>query len=420
MPLTTPFHSRLDPLNETRIWKHWSGYLVAPRYQYSEIAEYYAIRNSVAVLDTSPLFKYRISGGDSEQFLQRAMVRDVGKCKIGQCQYTCWCNEAGFVIQDGVITRIADDEYLLTSAEPSLRYFQILAKQFEFNQVVIEDISKAYGILAVQGPHSRTVLGKLTQSVESLNYFTATRAEIAGCQVTISRTGFTGDLGFEIWIKAGDALKVWDEIFSAGKDYNVSPLGTTALKMARVEAGLLLMDVDFYSARHAWTDEQRETPLELGWGWMLGGLAKDQRAFRGRTAIESERKNKSSRWTTVGLAIDWQSYETAHIESGIMPPKQGVYCETTMSIYRRSNREWDYAGYASSFLFSSLLRKPIAIAKLPLDLASFGTEVDLELTVVRRPKNVLARVVKLPFFNPARKKAMGTAAGKAPSRKGEV
>lgn len=183
------------------------------------------------------------------------------------------------------------------------------------------------------------------------------------------------------------------------------PLGTTALKMSRVEAGLLLLDVDFNSARHAWVDAQRETPVELGWRWMFRGLAKDDRDFIGRAAIESEIKNKSSRWTTVGLSIDWHEYERIHVERGIMAPMHEVYKETTMSIYRKSEIEWDYAGYATSFLFSSLLKKPIALAKLPLDLAKTGTEVDLELTVIRKPVNVLARVERLPFYDPPRKKA---------------
>ncbi len=405
MPQKTHFHSRLAPLNQPEIWKDWSGYLVAPRYQYSEVAEYYAIRNSVAVLDTSPLFKYQISGSDAEAFLCQAMVRDIRKCKPGQCQYTCWCDPSGFVVQDGVVMRMAENEYWLTSAEPSLRYFRNLANELGFSNVTVEDVSTKFGILAVQGPHSISVLQQLTPDAKKLAYFDVVQTKIAGCDVALSRTGFTGDLGFEIWIRESDAIKVWDSLMKVGTEYNITPLGTTALKMARVEAGLLLLDVDFHSSRFAWVDAQRETPLELGWKWMLPRLSKDDRKFIGRDPIEKEIKKKSSRWTTVGLTIDWHDYERIHVESGIMPPKHEVYRESTMSIYRRGGKEWDYAGYASSFLFSSLLRKPIAIAKLPLDLAKPGTEVDLEVTVIRKPKNVLARVARFPFFDPPRKKA---------------
>ena len=405
MPGTTPFHERLVPLNETGIWKNWSGYLVAPRYQYSVVSEYYAIRNSVAVLDTSPLFKYRIAGSDARAFLRYALARDIGPCRPGQAQYSCWCDEAGFVIQDGVVLCLAEGEYWLTAAEPSLWYFQKLAGSGSWNDLEIDDLSTHYGILALQGPHALDVLDRLTGDAEALEYFEVTTTAIEGTPVVVSRTGFTGDLGYEIWIPAADAIKVWDAIFRAGEDWNIMPLGTTALKMARVEAGLLLMDVDFHSSRFAWVDAQRETPCELGWQWMFRGAAADDRSFVGRDAIVAEMANRTSRWTSVGLDVDWHDYERIYVEAGIMPPRDGIYCETTRSIYRIGDRQWDYAGYASSFLYSSLLRRPVAIAKLPLDLARPGIAVDLELTVIRRPVNVLAHVTRMPFYNPPQKTA---------------
>ena len=406
MPKTTPFHPRLEPLNQTRIWKNWSGYLVAPNYQYSISTEYYAIRNAVSLLDTSPLFKYRFSGAESIQLLRRVLVRDVDRCKVGQAQYNVWCDEKGFVVQDGVLLRVAENEFLLTSAEPSLRYFRQVAREMQFDEVNVEDISTQFGILALQGPHSHNVIAQLTDAATDLNYFRLANAKIEGKQVVISRTGYTGDLGYEIWIRAEDATIVWDALMKAGSGYNLIPIGTTALKMARVEAGLLLMDVDFHSSRFAWVDAQRETPIELGWGWMFRSLENDDRDFIGRAAIENEIKTRCSRWTTVGLEIDWHDYERVHLEAGITAPKYELYREDTMSLYRRGNKEWDYAGYASSFLFSSLLKKPIAIAKLPLDLATPGTEVDIEVPVIRKPVNVLARACDMPFFDPERKTAM--------------
>jgi aminomethyltransferase len=404
MPETTAFYPRLESLNKTKIWKNWSGYLVAPRYQYSVVTEYYAIRNSVSLLDTSPLFKYRITGPDAEALLKRAMARDITNCKPGSAQYTVWCDEKGFVVQDGVVMNLGQSEYWLTSAEPSLRYFRNIAKQMRID-VHVEDISTHYGILSIQGPHAYSVLRQLTEDVGELAYFKTTRTQISDSPVVVSRTGFTGDLGYEIWVRADDALTIWDALMSAGDGFNITPLGTTALKMARVEAGLLLMDVDFHSSRYAWVDAQRETPVELGWAWMFSGLANDDRDFVGRSALESELKNKTSRWTTVGLSIDWHDYERVHVKAGIMPPKHEVYSEGTMSIYRRNDTQWDYAGYASSFLFSPLLQKPIAIAKLPLDLAHPGTEVDLEIPLIRQPVNVLARVEAMPFYKPTRKTA---------------
>jgi aminomethyltransferase len=406
MPKTTPFHACLEPHNQTKIWKNWSGYLVAPSFQYSITNEYYAVRNAVGVFDTSPLFKYRFTGADATKLLSKAMARNIRGCKPQTAQYTVWCDERGFVVQDGVVMHVAENEYWLTAAEPALRYFRQIARRMQLSDVQVDDVSNDFGILAVQGPLAFDVIRQLTDDAASLPYFGLVQTSIEECSVLLSRTGFTGDLGYELWVRTEDASKVWNALMKAGKGHNITPIGSTALKMARVEAGLLLMDVDFHSSRYAWVDAQRETPIELGWDWMFRRLSKDERDFVGRTAIENEVQNKSSRWTTVGLEIDWHDYDRVHREAGITTPQDEVYCESTMSVYRRSETPWDYAGYASSFVFSSLLKKPLAIAKLPLDLASPGTEVDLEIPIIRKPVNILARVAKMPFFNPDRKTAM--------------
>jgi len=405
MPRTTPFHSRLEPLNRTGIWKHWSGYLVAPQYQYSLNAEYYAIRSAASLWDTSPLFKYRFTGTGARSVLERALVRNIDDCGVGRAQYTCWCDERGFVVQDGVVMQPAAGEYRVTAAEPALRYFRGVAQSIGHEDVLIEDVSDEFGILSLQGPHAHAVLSQLTEAATPLKYFGVTPTEIAGSEAIVSRTGYTGDLGYELWISSGDAITVWDALVDAGRGYNLTPIGTEALKMARVEAGLLLMGADFHTSRYAWVDDQRETPLELGWGWMLKNLDQDGRDFVGRSAIEAELEQGGSRWKTVGLAVDWHDYERVFTEVGVLPPRHEVYSESTMSVYRRGDEPWDYAGYASSFLSSSLLRKPIALAKLPLDLASVGNEVDLEISVIRKPTTVRARVERMPFFNPPRKTA---------------
>lgn len=398
----TPFHERLEPLNQPEVWEHWAGYLAAPRYQYSDLAEYYATRNAAALFDTSPLFKYKFSGPDAARFLSRVLARDIRKCRVGQAQYTVWCNDAGYVMEDGVIMRVADGEYWLTSAEPNLRYFKTHAKGFD---VAIEDISTRYGILAIQGPHSISVLRQLSDEVEKLRYFRLIQTQMAGVDVTVSRTGFTGDLGYEVWVAAEDALRLFDTLWEAGLGYNLTPIGSVALSIARIEAGLLLIHVDFHNARYAWTDAQRETPHELGWGWMFNNLRSDDRDFIGRAAIEKEIATGSSRWKTVGLVVDWRDFDRLHRQAGIMTPKEGVLVQDTMSIYRRSDVPWQYAGYASSFMWSSLKKQHVALAKLPPDLCEPGSEVDLEISVIRQPQYVLARVVELPFFNPARKTA---------------
>lgn len=417
MPKTTAFHSRLAPFNETGIWKNWSGYLVAANYQYSIASEYYAIRNSVSLLDTSPLFKYEFRGSDVRNLLEIALARDIRKCRPGQAQYTVWCDQNGFVVQDGVIVSLAEDHFFLTAAEPALRYFRQIARKASLNNLQVNDVSSDYGILALQGPHALDVLNGLPVDVAELGYFDATKTEIAGAEVIITRTGFTGDLGYELWIRAEDAELVWDRIIRSGSNYNITPIGTTPLKMARVEAGLLLMGVDFLSSKFSWVDAQRESPVELGWQWMFRNLDLDDRDFIGRKAIESEVKNGTSRWRTVGLEIDWQAYQDAFLNAGIAPPMHELYLEQTMSIYRISNQPYEYLGYASSFLFSSLLKKPIAIAKLPIESAKPGTEVEIEISVIRKPVNVLARVTKLPFFNPSRRTAMFDRANAAETSK---
>ncbi len=402
----TPFHHRLEPMNQPEIWEHWAGHLAATSYEHSELVEYYAVRNAVGLLDTSPLFKYRISGPDSEALLSGLMIRDIRTCRVGQAQYTAWCDAAGFVLEDGVVLRVAEREYLITTAERNLRYFTKHAANFD---VSVSDVTDDYGILALQGPHSISVLRQLAPELEGLRFFGVTDATIGGTDVIVSRTGFTGDLGYEVWVPVEAATNVFDAIWEAGLDYNMIPLGLRALTIARIEAGLLLIGVDFHSARHAWTDAQRETPLELGWDWMLRNLGADDRPFVGRTAIEAEMAGGTSRWKTVGLAIDWKDYDRLHRDAGILTPKDGLVVEDTMSIYRRSDPPWQYAGYATSFIWSSIRSQHIAIAKLPLDLAEPGSEVELEIPIIHRPANVLASTVELPFYNPARKTARQSA-----------
>jgi aminomethyltransferase len=398
MVKTTPFYPRLAPLSETMLWKHWAGYAAAQNYQFSTLTEYFAIRSGVAVFDTSPLFKYRIQGPDAERFLAGVLARDIHTCQPGQAQYTIWCDSDGYMLEDGVVLRLSDDEFLLTSAEPNLLYFANLIGR---RRVEISDISKEYGILAVQGPHSRTVLAQLTKAAVDLPYFHVTQTKIAKKPVVLSRTGYTGDLGFELWIKAEDALAVWDTLMEAGAGYNIMPMGLLALKMARIEAGLLLLEVDFDTSRYAWVAGQRETPLELGFDWMFRKLDGEDRPFIGRQAIEQEIANKTSRWKTVGLMLDWQHYDQTYSDLGLIPPKDTTPIEEAHSLY---DAERSYLGYATSLMYSSLLKRHIAIGKLPPHLSTPGSEAYLELMIVHRPQYVRANVVRLPFYDPPHKK----------------
>ena len=267
----SPFHERTNALNETGLWTHWSGYLAADRYQMSDKFEYFAVRNAAGVFDSSPLYKYRIAGKDAETFLAGMLARDIRACPPGHAQYTTWLDDRGFVIEDGVILRKGKDEYLLTSAEPNFAWF---ADRIGRLDVTIEEQSEDIGTLALQGPRSRALLAKLVPQMEKIPYFGLATGEIGGAAVTVSRTGYSGDLGYEIWVDQPDALHVWDTLWDSMEGHGVLPFGLAALYMLRIEAGLLLLDADFDSSRFAWNDAHRSTPIELGWGWMFKDLAR--------------------------------------------------------------------------------------------------------------------------------------------------
>ena len=395
----TPFHPRTSAANTTGLWSHWSGYLATDRYQMADKFEYFAIRNSAGVIDTSPLYKYRIEGKDAERFLAGVLARDIRKCRPGQAHYTLWCDEEGYVVEDGVILRYTDDEFLLTAAEPNMAYLQDLSGGMS---VVIEDVSDEFGALALQGPYAREILKQLAPEMEGIGYFHLTPAKIGDAPVTISRTGYTGDLGYEIWVGRDEAVGLWDRVFEVAAPYGVVPAGQTALLITRIEAGLILIDVDFYSSRYAWNDDQRTTAHELGMGWMLRDLETDDRAFIGRKAIERELRDGTSRWKTVGVMVDWEDWNRLYNERGVVPPKDHTPEHGGMMIY---DDQLQRIGYTPSFVYSPMLQRHIGIARIRPEHAALGSEVGLEVTIDHRYDVVKANVSRLPFFNPPRKTA---------------
>ena len=396
---TTPFHERTNALNQTGLWEHWSGHLAATKYQVAEKFEYFAIRNAAGIFDTSPLYKYRIHGRDAQRFLEGVLTRDIRSCPVGKAQYTLWSDDRGFVIEDGVILHVARDEYLLTSAEPNLAYLQGLVGRLD---VRLEEVSDDYGVLAFQGPRSRAILAGLAREADDLDFFGLAAAKIAGRKVTISRTGYTGDLGYEIWVGAADALEIWDALMEASEGQGVTPFGLTALYMARIEAGLVLLDVDFQSSRFGWTDEDRSTPHELGFGWMLRDLAADDRAFIGRRAIEREIAEKSSRWRLTGLVVDWRDYDRIYTEAGLIPPKDHTPVQEELFVYDDAGHQ---VGYSTSYMYSPVLQRHIALARVRPELARPGSEVRLEVAVNHRYEYVKAHTARTPLYNPERKTA---------------
>jgi len=419
---TTPFHERTSALNQTGLWEHWSNTLAAQRYQMSEKFEYFAIRNAAGLFDTSPLYKYRFSGPDTEKFLGGVLARDPRKCLVGHAQYTLWCDDRGFVIEDGVLLHVAEHEYLLTAAEPNLAYFQSFVGRLD---VTVQDVTEDWGVLSIQGPYARDLVTAVAPDAKDLAYFGVMQAKVGKVPVLVSRTGYTGDLGYEIWVPAGDAVKIWDAVAAAGKGRGVIPFGMTALYMARIEAGLVLLDVDFHSSRFAWTDADRTTPIELGLGWMFRDLAPatngqaangsngaraaanganghDVRPFIGRDAIETELRERTSRWQLTGLVVDWKDYDRIYDAAGLIPPKDHTPIQDEYYVY---DDELNQLGYATSQMYSPMLQRHIALARVPLDRTAPGSRVKLELPVAHRYEYFDAQVTRLPLFNPQRRTA---------------
>ena len=402
---TTPFHERLSALNTQGLYTHWQGYLSALRYTHAPKHEYFAVRNSVGVFDTSPLYKYRIQGPDAERFLAGVLVRDIKACRPGNAQYTLWCDDRGFVMEDGVVFRHSASEFLLTAARPNLGWFSDLARRL---RVTLEDVSDEYGVLAVQGPRSRTVLSSLMPEAGSLAFFEHTQAKVASAPVTLSRTGYTGDLGFEVTVAAEHALDVLDAVLDAGAGHGLRPFGEEALMMLRIEGGLPLVDVEWRNSRLAFTDAERVTPTELGMGWMLPkpsrSVADDGRPFVGRGAIRRELAEETSRWATVGVLVDWEHWARLHRDAGLLPPKDEHPLPYESMLYDAPARGTQ-VGYVTSSMYSPVLQRHIGLARVRPDLAPPGSQVHLEVAIAHHTTTVSARTAKLPLFNPARKTA---------------
>ncbi len=400
---TTPFHERLSALNTQGLYTHWQGHLSALRYTSAPKHEYFAVRNAVGVFDTSPLYKYRISGPDAEGLLAGLLVRDVRACRPGSAQYTLWCDDRGFVMEDGVVFRHSETEFLLTSARPTLGWF---ADHRGRARVELEDVSEDYGILAVQGPSSRAVLADLAPEVASLRFFAHAPAKIGSAPVTVSRTGYTGDLGFEVTVATGQALEVLDAVLDAGRDRGLRPFGEEALMMLRIEAGLPLVDVEWHNSRTAFTDSARVTPTELGMGWMLRGVADGDRSFVGSAAIRRELSTGSSRWSSVGIVVDWRDWDAVHRAVGLLPPKDERPLPYESLLHDRPDTTRDTsAGYVTSSMYSPVLQRHIGLARVRPDLAAPGTPLHMELALDHGTTTVAVHTAKLPLFDPPRKAA---------------
>jgi glycine cleavage system T protein (aminomethyltransferase) len=393
---TTPFHPRTGPLSEGQAWRRWAGYVVASSYELSHDREYHAIRNSAALFDVSPLYKYLVTGKDAGRLLDHIVTRNVAKAKIGQVLYTPWCDNEGKQIDDGTISVLAEQRYRMTAADPTLRWLHLNASGLD---VKIEDASDRTAAVSLQGPSSREILQIAAQrDLSKLKYFRLTEAKIRDIPVTISRTGYTGDLGYEIWVDAAQAVPLWDVLIETGTPYGITPAGMLALDIARIEAGLLLIEVDYFSSRHALIDAQKSSPVELGLGWTV---ATDKERYNGRAALDAER-GRGPEWLFTGLTVDWDSLEQLYADVGLPPRLPTQAWRMSVPIYDRSGQK--QVGYATSGGWSPLLKRYMALVHLGAEHAKPGTELRIEMTVEHRRKQAKAHVTPLPFFNPERKR----------------
>jgi aminomethyltransferase len=393
--LHTSFHERTAPLCLPQNWRRWAGYLVAGSYELSLDREYWAIRNAAALIDVSPLMKYVIKGKDAARLLNRVVTRDIDKLQVGQVVYTGWCDEDGKLIDDGTVSRLDESAYRLTSADPSLRWLSMNAAGLD---VEITEVTDRVAALSLQGPNSRSVLNRCCERpVDELKYFRLMRNRLAGIPVDISRTGYTGDLGYEIWMDASDALPVWDALMAAGHDYGITPVGILAMDMARVEAGLFMIEVDYTATSHAWIETQKSSPFELGLGWTVN-LDKPG-YFVGRPALERE-KREGPAWKLMGLEVEWNGMERLFKEVGLPPQIPGMAVRASLPVMVGSVQ----VGYVSTSTWSPLLKKYIALAHLQRSHYEPGTNVRMEITVEHHRQHAPARVVKLPFYEPEWKK----------------
>ncbi|MDE2754903.1 MAG: aminomethyltransferase family protein [Gemmatimonadota bacterium] len=403
MLLETPFHPRTAALCRSRRWRNWSGYAAALRYEPGHEYEYYAVRSGAALFDISPLRKYEVTGPDAAALVDRVITRNVFCCAEGRVLYTPWCDEAGKLIDDGTVQRPGPDTFRITAADPCLRWFQDCALGID---AAVRDITLELAALALQGPTSRDILARLTTGADiaALPYFALAEGHIGAAPVTITRTGYTGDLGYEIWLAPEHALAVWDALIETGRGYGIAPAGLDALDVARIEAGLLLKEVDYVSSWTALIESRKSSPYEAGLGWTV--QPRPGRDFVGQQALERESATPSQ-WALAGLEADWPGIEQRFAAVGLPPLVAGRASRDAVPIYARKGRGRSpgrQIGYVTSATFSPILKKYIALATIRRDFAEPGSRIEVELTVEFVRQRVPARVVRTPFFDPARKR----------------
>ena len=396
MPIGTPFHSRTSALCISQNWRTWSGYFTASSYDVVHDYEYHAIRNTAGLIDISPLFKYEVSGKDALKLVNRVITRDVAKCAVGQAVYGCLCDGAGKVIQDGTVFRLDQDHFRFHLADPALRWLKLNATAMS---VAIDEVSEQVAALALQGPNALEILREIVDAdLGKLKFFRLTPVDFAGVPVIISRTGYTGDLGYEIWLPAAHAERVWDVLADKGKLYGLKAAGMLALDVARLEAGFILLEVDYIGAEKALIPSQKYSPFEIGLGWTVD-LKKD--FFIGSKGLRDQGEKGAPRQIT-GLEVDWRLYEELYRKVGLPPHVPAAAWRGGIPLYNNGLQ----VGQATTGAWSPSLKKYIALATIKSAHAKPGTTLEMETTVAYERKKVKVSTVKPPFFDPPRKRML--------------
>ncbi len=393
--IPTPFHSRTEELCVSWAWEDWAGYIAAQMYELEHTHEYHAVRTATAMFDFTPLQKYNINGPDATKLLDRLLTRNVKKCRVGQIVYSAWCDDEGKILNEGTLSRLGKNSYLLAASDPSLAWIEDNAYGMD---VQVEDGTEELAVLSLQGPTSRDLLNSIVAGdISKLGFFRFTESTIDGSPVMIGRAGFTGDLGYEIWIQPKDAERIWDILMDKGRAYAIKAAGIHALEVARIEACLLVADIDYIPAHKTMFEVQKSSPLELGFDWLVH-LKKPY--FVGQKALIEEKK-RGPAVLTVGLEIDLLDLERLYSEFDMpLHLPHEAWAEQT-PLFRAGKQ----IGKATSGAWSPLLKKYVVMARVRPEFAKPGTIVDLQETIEGQSRLVKAKVVKTPFFDPERKRA---------------
>jgi aminomethyltransferase len=392
----TAFHQRTSQLNSKMSWGEWSGYFAAAVYADFHDIEYNAIREQAALIDVSPLYKYEISGPDAARLVDRVMTRDVAKLAVDRVFYTPWCNEDGKVIDDGTVTRRGENHFFWTAADPTYRWFLLNASGLD---VEISDVSDKIAGVALQGPRARMILEAATRrDWADVRYFGHRRTEIGGVDVHVTRTGYTGDLGYEVWTPEDQAVAVWDALWEAGGPHGIRPAGIRALDVSRVEAGLILIEAEYTSARHAVSSEQQYSPFEIGLGRLVDF---GKPAFVGRHALQLEQRRGGPPRRLVGLDLDWSGIEAMYAKHDLPPGVSAMVQRDAVPVYKDARQ----VGRATSIGWGPTIKKMVGFGSLPPSLSAPGTRVSVEWSVEGERGKVGATVVELPFLDLERKRS---------------